>query len=253
MAPRPCRHSSCCSKCNPQATPPGTATLRKIFGTGGHTIRAAYNGTSTEQAATSSTGTLTVAGGSTVPSAGLVYGTTRYFNQLIRLNHLVVADINNDGVLDLVAPQFGMSNIAISLGDPAHPGTFLPPTFATTLTSWPDSVSVGDLNGDGLPDVVFGNNDDHYAVILLQDPAHPGTFLTTKYAGATQSRPLIADMNHDGIPDLVLFPANPGDYTASVVAILRGDPQNPRLISRTGYHLTWNYRYSLLRNRRYEW
>jgi hypothetical protein len=202
---------------------PGTATLRRIFGPGGHTIRAVYDGTLSEQTASSSTDTLTVASGGATPSAGLVYGTTRYFNQLTRLNNFVLADINNDGVLDLVAPGFDMSNIAISLGDPAHPGTFLPPTFVTTLTSTVDSVAVGDLNGDGLPDIVVADTDSNYAGILLQDPAHPGTFLSEKFAGASQSKPLIADMNHDGIPDLILLSGG----QSPAVAVLLGDPHNP--------------------------
>lgn len=206
---------------------PGTATLRRIFGPGGHAIRAVYDGTSSEQTASSLIGTLTVASGAATPSAGLVYGTTRYFNQLTRLVGFVLVDINNDGVLDLVAPQFGMSNIAISLGDPAHPGTFLPPTFVSTPTAAVNSVAVGDLNGDGLPDIVVGDSDNSYAGILFQDPAHPGAFLPAKFVGATQSKPLIADMNHDGIPDLVLFPDNTGQFATTAVAVLLGDSHNP--------------------------
>ena len=206
---------------------PGTATLRRIFGPGAHTIRAVYDGTLSEQTASSLIGTLTVASGAVIPSAGLVYGTTRYLNQLAQLERFVLTDINNDGVLDLVAPQFGMSNIAISLGDAAHPGTFLPPTFVSTPTSDVDSVAVGDLNGDGLPDIVVGDTNNNYAAIFLQDPAHPGAFLSAKFAGATRSKPLIADMNRDGIPDLVLFPGNPGQLTTAGVAVLIGDPHNP--------------------------
>ena len=167
-----------------------------------------------------------VASGAASPSAGLVYGTTRYFGQITRFQRFVLTDINNDGVLDLVVPQFGMSNIAISLGDATHPGTFLPPVFVSTVT-YVDSVAVGDLNGDGLPDIVVADTDDHYAGILLQNPAHPGTFLGAKYVGATQSKPLIADMNRDGIPDLVLFPSDSGQYATSGVAVLPGDPLNP--------------------------
>jgi hypothetical protein len=201
---------------------PGTATLRKIFGPGGHTIRAVYNGTVNELTSSSPTNSLAVASGAAIPAADLVYGTTRYFGQITRFQHFVLADINNDGVLDLVVPQFDMSNIAISLGDAAHPGTFLPPVFVSTVTHTVDSVAVGDLNGDGLPDIVVGDTDDDYAGILLQDPAHPGTFFGAKYAGATVAKPLIADMNRDGIPDLVLFPGN-----TNGVAVLLGDPLNP--------------------------
>jgi hypothetical protein len=186
-----------------------------------------YDGTVSEQTSSSSTNTLTVASGAASPSTGLVYGTTRYFGQITRFQRFVLTDINNDGVLDLVVPQFGMSNIAISLGDATHPGTFLPPVFVSTVTAYVDSVAVGDLNGDGLPDIVVGDTDDHYAGILLQNPAHPGTFLGAKYAGATQSKPLIADMNQDGIADLVLFPGDPGQSSTSGVAVLLGDPLNP--------------------------
>jgi hypothetical protein len=205
---------------------PGTAALRRTFGPGGHAIRAVYDGTLSEQVSLSSTNTLTVASGGASQSAGLVYGTTRYFGQLTRLERFVLADINNDGLLDLVVPQFDMSNIAISLGDPTHPGSFLPPKFVSTVTPYVDSVAVGDLNGDGLPDIVVGDSDSHYAGILFQDATHPGTFLAAKYAGATQSKPLIADMNRDGIPDLVLFPGSTGSLSAAV-EILFGDPLNP--------------------------
>ncbi len=138
------------------------------------------------QTSSSSANTLIVASGAASPSAGLVYGTTRYFGQITRFQRFVLTDINNDGVLDLVVPQFGMSNIAISLGDATHPGTFLPPVCVSTVT-YVDGVAVGDLNGDGLPDLVIADTDDHYSGILLQNPAHPGTFIGAKYAGAIQS------------------------------------------------------------------
>jgi Bacterial Ig-like domain (group 3)/FG-GAP-like repeat/FG-GAP repeat len=114
-----------------------------------------------------------------------------------------------------------MSNIAICLGDAAHPGTFLPPTFVNTPTASVDSISVGDLNGDGLPDLIVGDSDNNYAAVLPQDPAHPGTFLTANHVGATQAKPLIAEMNHDGTPDIVLFPGN------AQATVLLGNPQNP--------------------------
>ena len=205
---------------------PGTATLKKIFGAGGHTIRAVYAGTASEQTSTSSTGTLTVAAGAATPSAGLVYGTTRPFGQLTRLESVLLVDINNDGLLDLVAPQFGFSNVAIALGDPVSHGIFQPPTFISVPSPSIYYCAAGDLNGDGLPDLVTSGADGDSAYVILQDPAHPGSFLSPKYVGSSVAKPLIMDMNHDGIPDIVLYQAA-GTFAAPGVTILLGDPQNP--------------------------
>jgi hypothetical protein len=205
---------------------PGTVTLKKMFGPGGHTIHAVYEGTASEQTSTSSTGTLTIAAGASTPSAGLVYGTTRYFGQLTRLETVLLTDINNDGVLDLVAPQFGFSNVAITPGDPLHPGTFLPPIFLSVLSSSIYYCAAGDLNGDGLPDLVTSGANGDSAYVILQDAAHPGSFLSPKYVGSSIAKPLIADMNHDGIPDLVLYQAS-ATFVTPGVTILLGDPQNP--------------------------
>lgn len=209
---------------------PGTATLRKIFGPGAHTLRATYTGTATEQSSMSSSGAVTVAPGTGTPSPGLAYAGTSYFDQLTELEQVVLTDINNDGVLDLVAPQFDIGNVivAISLGDPAHPGTFLPPTFITGLTGDSvDAVTCGDLNGDGLTDIITSDTDNNYAALLFQDPAHPETFLSPKYLGPTTGIAQIGDMNHDGVPDVVLLSGNLAPYTTSDVLIIPGDPQNP--------------------------
>lgn len=149
----------------------------------------------------------TVAASSTaaLPPANLVYGSTVYFNQA-GLSNFVLADLNKDGVLDLVAPQFSTSGIAFSFGDPSRPGTFLQPTLIPTLVDHPDHVTVADINGDTLPDILYSDTDSHYAGVLFQDPLHPGTFLPSQFLGLTQAKPLVADMNQDGRPDAILFP-----------------------------------------------
>src|ERR1700748_959583 len=96
---------------------PGTATLRRIFSPGSHTIRAVYDGTVSEQTS-SSASLLTVASGAGTPSAGLIYGTTVYFGQSIlgRFGgYRLLTDFNNDGVLYLIVPQSGMQNIGTLL------------------------------------------------------------------------------------------------------------------------------------------
>ncbi|MFI4896306.1 MAG: FG-GAP repeat domain-containing protein [Phycisphaerales bacterium JB059] len=77
---------------------------------------------------------------------------------------VTLADLNNDGALDLVSDgaagrAFGCR---LGLGD----GRFGPPQRVDSLGEDP-SVSVGDMNGDGRPDVVAANYDSGTVVVLL--------------------------------------------------------------------------------------
>jgi hypothetical protein len=64
------------------------------------------------------------------------------------------ADLNSDGNLDMavggVSPQAGNSKVSILLGDGA--GGFTISTFS--VDDLPSSVKIGDLNNDGIPDIV---------------------------------------------------------------------------------------------------
>ncbi len=71
------------------------------------------------------------------------------------------------------------------------------------------SLAIGDLNGDGYPDIAMcGLYPQGYGsvVTLMQDPTAPGTFPGTvgSYTGLGQpSSIVIADVDKDGLPDLV--------------------------------------------------
>ena len=148
---------------------------------------------------------------------------------------VAIQDINADRLLDLVVVNIdgsGAGGIMIRLQDPAHPGQF--PT-ATNYASAKDSssVAVGDLNGDGRPDlavtaaVPWG---PAYVQVFLQDAGRPGTFLMPQSfrAGGGQESIAIGDLNGDGKPDLavnnhegslILFqdPTLPGIFAEGVV------------------------------------
>ena len=123
------------------------------------------------------------------------------------------ADLNGDGKLDLLTANYGATlspnNQGLSVLIQGAPGTFAAPVNYTTEYR-ASGLAVGDLNGDGKPDVAVacqGLPGSPGAVsVLLQDPANSGALLpAVNYAGTYGPMGVaIGDMDGDGHPDLVL-------------------------------------------------
>ena len=91
------------------------------------------------------------------------------------------------------------------------------------------------MNGDGKPDLVAAtadaNGNNGHVVVFFQDPNSAGTFLSpVLFAGGAQpSAVKIADVDADGLPDLIVANAGPGtDGIGSAgVSVLLQDEANP--------------------------
>jgi hypothetical protein len=132
-------------------------------------------------------------------------------------NGLVAKDVNGDGKPDLVIAGGGagnMNNVGLLLGN--GDGTFqAQQTFTAGMN--PAGVWVGDINGDGLPDAIVGNQGSNN-LTYLQGMGAQGFAAGVTVEMLANSGPQIvavADLNNDKLLDVVT--ANNGLANVSIL------------------------------------
>ena len=147
-----------------------------------------------------------------------------------------MADLNGDGIPDLIVANSGSNNVLIypGLGN----GQFGPAIngghgFFTGTN--PVGITVADVNGDGKPDLVVANKGSNDVSILLnQSQGNSITFTPGPRlkVGSGPVSTVVKDVTGDGIPDVLV-----SNSQSNNVMLLPGvgggffNDQNPRVIS----------------------
>ena len=119
------------------------------------------------------------------------------------------ADFNQDGAIDVAAANYAAGTVTVMAGNPTDRGTFEPP-IEYAAGAGARGVVAADFNHDGRLDLATGNQNASSATILWNDTVFVRAGFSFKrhtlpnsetYSGKA---PTLADLNGNGIPDLVL-------------------------------------------------
>ena len=140
---------------------------------------------------------------------------------------MALGDVNGDGRPDLVSANFVSDTVSVLLNQTA-PGATAPSFGAQSTFAAGDGafgVAVGDVNGDGRPDLAVANLNSTTVSVLLNRTTPGATAPSfapqaTFAVGANPSTVTIGDLDGDGRPDLAV--SNRGSNTVSVLLNTEG-------------------------------
>jgi hypothetical protein len=139
---------------------------------------------------------------------------------------VAIGDLNGDGQPDLAVTNQTSNTVSLILGSyPPSPPSTVTRAFGRTdfaTGTYAKSVAIGDLDRDGLQDLVMANTDDNTVSVLL---GRSDDSFGPKSDFAAGTRPFwvaIGDLNRDGRPDLAVADVGDAFHMGCAVSVLLG-------------------------------
>ncbi|HWN09472.1 MAG TPA: VCBS repeat-containing protein [Pyrinomonadaceae bacterium] len=130
-----------------------------------------------------------------------------------------IGDVNRDGNLDIVTPNVGSNNVTVLLGD-GRGGFKAAPNSPYAVASRPYYIAIGDVSGDGNPDLITTHDDINLITTLLGNDR--GLFAAAPNSpfdvGHRAFKLIAADVTGDARMELVI-----GTEASDSVVVLLGN------------------------------
>ena len=133
---------------------------------------------------------------------------------------VTIGDIDGDGMPDLIVANNGGNNVSI-FRNTSTSGSILASSFASKVDfstgTNPHGVAIGDIDGDGKPDLVVTNSGSTNVSVFRNTSSSGSITFATKVdfpSGTTPYGVAIGDIDGDGKPDLTV--TNNGGSTVSI-------------------------------------